>query len=120
MLKSILIFEQYVEYWLSIVVIHFSMRTVIEFHSTESRIATSEEIFRSWLYRTVVIMGGYYGRRFGKVPFMRMFRARLHWASASDITLIKLLRFLKKPSELLQAWVANPIDQIWCNRQGVG
>ena len=44
MLKSILIFEQYVGYWLSIVVIHFSMRTVIEFHSTESRIATSQEI----------------------------------------------------------------------------
>ena len=44
MLKSIWIFEQYVGYWLSIVIIHLSMRTVIEFHSVESRIATSVEI----------------------------------------------------------------------------
>ena len=31
----------------------------------------------------------------------------------SDIALIKLLRFLNKPSESLQKLVATPIDQIW-------
>ena len=66
MLKSILIFEQYVGYWLSIVVIHFSMRTVIEFHSSESRIATSERNFvRDFIVPPplwVVITGAELGR----------------------------------------------------------
>ena len=33
---------------------------------------------------------------------------------ASDITLIKLLRFLNKSGESLQQWVATPIDQMCC------
>ena len=31
---------------------------------------------------------------------------------ASDLALIKLLRFLNKLSESLQQWIATPIDQI--------
>ena len=32
----------------------------------------------------------------------------------NNITLIKVLRFLNKPSKSLLKWVATPIDQIWC------
>ena len=34
-------------------------------------------------------------------------------ANGAMSLVIKLLRFLNKPSELLQKWVATPIDQIW-------
>ena len=37
-------------------------------------------------------------------------------AASSDVTLIKLPRFLNKPSELLEKWVATLLDQIWRKR----